>query len=69
MPRYVIRFTNQIKRDLRLMTKRDKDIKRFEAVVDSLSNRKSLPPKKIVTMLLPATDAAIGIVILSRIGC
>lgn len=40
-----IRYTNQFKKDFKLMKKRNCDFSLFEFVVETLSNERKLPPK------------------------
>lgn len=40
-----IEFTNQFKKDFKLITKRDYDIKKFEKVVELLQKQEILPEK------------------------
>ena len=43
--KYEIRFTNQIRKDLRLLLKRGKDMRKFEMTVEMLARGEKLPPK------------------------
>ena len=42
---YQIEFTNEMKRNVKLMRKRGKDLSKLTKVLDILANGQSLPPK------------------------
>lgn len=42
---YQIEFTNEMKRNVKLMRKRGKDLSKLTAVLDILANGQPLPPK------------------------
>ncbi|MDR1300821.1 MAG: type II toxin-antitoxin system YafQ family toxin [Candidatus Nomurabacteria bacterium] len=43
--KYDIRYTSRIKKDLKSLLKRGKDMRKFENVVNLLASGKKLPPK------------------------
>ena len=65
---YKIVYSNQMKRSLKLMKKRGKDLSKLQTVLEILSSGIELP-ENILIIVCPETIANTENVILNLIGC